>query len=93
LPSPLPADFIVQLYTDSGKASDRTRFESALKSYYSNLEAQATRLAGYIYAWSAGKACQAMAANAIDAALEFPVRVTSAAGAGQTSETTVVVHN
>lgn len=91
-PLPTPPKEVAQLYT-TGSDDDRQHFESSLQAYYSRLEAEATRLAGYIYAWSAALACKALTEAASQAALTFPVRVTSAPGAGQAAQATVIVHN
>lgn len=91
-PLPTPPDLVAKLYT-TGKDNDRQHFESALQAYYSKLEAEATRLAGYIYAWSAGLACKALTEAATQAALTFPVRVTSTPNVGQATRATVIVHN
>jgi hypothetical protein len=91
-PLPTPATAVAQLYT-TGSDDDRQNFESSLQSYYSALEGEATRLAGYIYAWSAALACTALTEAATQAALTFPVRVTSTPGAGQAAQATVIVHN
>lgn len=91
-PLPTPPKTVAQLYT-TGSDDDRQHFESSLQAYYSRLEAEATRLAGYIYAWSAALACKALTEAATQAALTFPVRVTSTPGVGQTAQATVIVHN
>lgn len=91
-PLPTPSSQVMTLYT-TGSDDERRHFESALQAYYARLEAEATRLAGYIYAWSAALACQALTEAAPQAALTFPVRVTSAPGVGQAAQATVIVHN
>ena len=91
-PLPAPATAVATLYT-SGSDDDRQHFESSLQAYYSKLEAEATRLAGYIYAWSAALACKALTEAATQAALTFPVRVTSTPGVGQATQASVIVHN
>lgn len=91
-PLPTPPKAVAELYT-TGSDDDRQHFESSLQAYYSKLEAEATRLAGCIYAWSAALACKALTEAATQAALTFPVRITSNPGAGQAAQATVTVHN
>lgn len=91
-PLPAPSQQVADLYT-GGKDDDRKHFESALQAYYSKLDAEATRLAGFIYAWSAALACQGLTGTATQAALTFPVRVTTAPGTAQAAQAAVVIHN
>jgi len=91
-PLPLPPSAVQELYT-SGSDDDRKHFQSQLQSYYATLDAQAGQLAGYIYAWSAALNCTGLTANATEAALTFPLRVTSTPGVAQAAEAGVVLHN
>lgn len=102
LPQPLtgtpPAPDLATLYTlpnatATAVESDRSQFESALTGYYSQLTGDATRMAGYVYAWSAAQNCQQMSANAAHAALTLPVRLTTTAAPGQQAEATVILGN
>ncbi|MEY9927506.1 hypothetical protein ABH926_002140 [Catenulispora sp. GP43] len=91
-PLPAPSSAVPVLYT-TGSDDDRKHFESTLQSYYATLDAEASRLAGFIYAWSAALNCNATTKAAPDAALTFPVRVTSVPGVAQAAEARVVLHN
>ena len=95
-PLPVPSPDLGALYTqESGDPNQQNRdqFSGALQSFYATLDAQATRLAGYIAAWSSAQNCAAATASAASAGFTFPVRLTSAPGAGQIAQATVVLHN
>lgn len=91
-PLPAPSSAVQELYT-SGSDDDRKHFESTLQSYYATLDAEAGRLAGFIYAWSAALNCTGLTKAAARAALAFPLRVTSTPGVAQASQAGVVLHN
>ncbi len=95
-PLPVPSPDIGALYTqESGdpNAQNREQFSSALQSFYSTLNAQATTLASYIAAWSAAQNCAAATTSAANAGITFPVRLTSSAGPGQAAEATVILQD
>jgi hypothetical protein len=59
---------LAQLYTSpggSGSDNDRRQSESALVGYYSQLTGDATRMAGFIYRWSAAQKCQQLTKDAL----------------------------
>jgi hypothetical protein len=91
-PLPAPSQQVAALYT-TGSDDDRKHFESALQAYYSKLGAEAARLAGFIYAWSASLACQGLTGSAARAALTFPVRATTTPATAQAAQAGVVIHN
>ncbi|MEY9893363.1 hypothetical protein ABIA31_007043 [Catenulispora sp. MAP5-51] len=91
-PLPAPSSAVPVLYT-TGSDDDRKHFESTLQSYYATLDAEASRLAGFIYAWSAALNCNGLTKAAAQAALTFPLRVTSTPGTAQAAEAGVVLHN
>jgi hypothetical protein len=95
-PLPVPSPDLGALYTaESGdpNSQQREQFDSALQTFYATLNAQATRLASYIAAWSSAQYCAAATASATSAGLTFPVRLTSAPGAGQIAQATVILQN
>jgi hypothetical protein len=95
-PLPVPDPDLGALYTqESGDPNQqhREQFSSALQSFFATLNAQATRLAGYIAAWSSAQNCAAATASATSAGFTFPVRLTSVPGAGQFAQATVILHN
>ncbi|WP_261561640.1 hypothetical protein [Frankia tisae] len=91
-PLPTPPSEVQDLYT-TGKDDDRKHFESTLQSYYATLDAEASRLAGFIYAWSAALNCNGLTKDAPEAALTFPVRVSTMPGVSQSAVAGVVLHN
>ena len=98
LPQPLTGGSpdLGTLYTLPGAsavATDRTQFEAALTGYYGQLTSDATRMAGYVSAWSAAQNCQQLSGNATTAAVSLPVRLTTTAAPGQQSDATVILAN
>lgn len=91
-PLPAPSSAVQNLYT-TGSDDDRKHFESTLQSYYATLDAEASRLAGFIYAWSAALNCSGITKTDPEAALTFPVRVASTPGVAQAGQAGVVLHN
>ena len=95
-PLPIPSPDLGALYTDESgdpNSQSREQFQSALQSFYSTLNAQATTLAGYIAAWSAAQNCGAATANVTNAGFTFPVRLASQPGAGQAAQATVILQD
>jgi hypothetical protein len=95
-PLPIPSPDLGALYTDESgdpNSQSREQFQSALQSFYSTLNAQATTLAGYIAAWSAAQNCGATTANVANVGFTFPVRLTSQPGAGQAAQATVILQD
>jgi hypothetical protein len=95
-PLPGPSPDLGALFTqESGdpNAQGREQFDSALQSFYSTVNAQATTLAGYIAAWSSAQNCAAATTNAANAGITFPVRLTSAPGPGQAAQATVILQD
>ena len=95
-PLPVPSPDLGALYTQETSdpnQQNREQFAGALQSFYATLDAQATRLAAYIAAWSSAQNCAAATASATSAGFTFPVRLTSAPGAGQIAQATVILHN
>ncbi len=75
-PLPVPSPDLGALFTKEGgdpNKQSREQFSSALQSCYATLDAQATRLAGYIAAWSSAQNCAAATTTAASAGLTFPV--------------------
>jgi hypothetical protein len=95
-PLPVPSPDLGALYTQETSdpnQQNRDQFAGALQSFYATLDAQATRLAAYIAVWSSAQNCAAATASATSAGFTFPVRLTSAPGAGQIAQATVILHN
>lgn len=100
-PLPLPlsngAPDLGALYTlpmaaaSSTATADRQKFEGSLKGFYGQLMSDASRMAGFVAAWSAAKRCEQLSHAAANAAITLPVRLTSTAGPGQQAEATVVL--
>ena len=92
-PLPMPPKDLWAISASPADDKDRTKFEGALRAYYNQLSAEATRLAGYVYAWSAAQNCQQLSRGAAHAALTLPVRLTTTASSGQEPEATVILGN
>jgi hypothetical protein len=88
---------LAQLYTSapigSGTDMDRLKFEGALGGYYNQLDGDAARMAGFVYAWSAAQKCQQLSNAALNAAITLPVRLKTASTAGQQTEATLILGN
>ncbi|GHO56151.1 hypothetical protein [Ktedonobacter robiniae] len=106
-PLPTPPDPIENLYTDppnngvllSGTTpnqneGDRQQFEGNLQGYYATANAQADRLAGFVYTLSAAIACSELSLQATSVHFQFPIIVDpgKAPPAG-ISEATVLLTN
>src|SRR5215204_1732804 len=55
------------------RESDRKQFEGERQGYHATHDAEAARLAGFVFAASAAVACEQMSANATRAGLAFPI--------------------
>jgi hypothetical protein len=73
----------------TGTNEDRAKFQGALLGYYNQLSYDATRMAGYIYAWSAAQKCQQLSKAAANAAMSLPVRLKTTNSAGQQAKATL----
>ncbi|KAI6777886.1 uncharacterized protein J7T54_000024 [Emericellopsis cladophorae] len=77
LPSPVPEESLSleDLYTSPGTYNDmtRTKFEGNLAAYHAKLDADARRLASYIFAASAAVAAERLSAESSMALLTFPL--------------------
>ena len=109
-PLPTPPDKIGDLYTNppnpgvllSGNNSttlnlfegDRQQFEGNLQSYYAIANAQAERLAEFVYTLSAAFACSELSQNATSVRFQFPIIVDpSKAPAAGINEAAVLLTN
>jgi hypothetical protein len=102
LPTPLPKGGpppdLGALFTATNNNAEpepaaRGQFLGSLEGYYARLTGEATKLAGYIYAWSAAQQCATKVQGAPEVGFTFPLRLASAAGNGQVAEATVALHN
>jgi hypothetical protein len=105
-PLPASPDSIENLYTNppnsgaltSGgssptvnqKESDRQQFEAQLKTYYTSTNANADRLANYVYALSAAVACEQTSLAATSAVIRFPGQP-DASGTTSTTDQSVIL--
>ena len=98
-PASLGTDPFGALYTDppvdTGFSADdvqkaRAQFEAELAGYYGVLEAEALRLAGFVFSASAAVAEEAMSITADRARLDFPL-ITGAAGPTTLAEGSVAL--
>ena len=69
---------------------DRMLFEAQVRSYHATHDAEAVRLAGFVFAASAAVACEQLSAKAASAGLKFPL-ITGASTATTIPNATVVL--
>lgn len=81
-PSPEPPKSLGEMYTspiaspideDQQGDSNRKRFEAKLTAYHAVHDAEATRLAGYVFAVSAAIACERLTISSKTVAFTFPI--------------------
>jgi hypothetical protein len=98
-PPPAPPRSLGELYTqppadpkvDAAQADqDRKQFEAQLTGYHATHDAEAGRLAGFVFAAAAAVACELMSRQAARAGFLFPL-ITGAATGTTISDTTVLL--
>jgi hypothetical protein len=95
LPAPPSGADLGQLYTSDGSGTDqdRAQFQGGLLAYYNQINGDAIRMAGFVYAWSTAKKCETTTDKAANAAMAIPVRPTPANKPGLQAEATVILGN